>query len=298
MSGPILVFGAGGQLGQTLLAAGREAKLDFRGLTRVEADLLDEAGIAEAIAREQPRLIVNAAAYTAVDKAESNESDALAGNVTAPHNLASAAARADIPFVHISTDYVFDGTSTRPLVETDPVAPIGVYGRTKAEGEAVVRQAAPKHFILRTAWVYSAFGNNFLKTMLRLAGERDELRVVGDQFGNPTATLDIANAIFALDHHLGGREVGADGAAFGTYHFAGTGITSWHGFAALIVDEAATITGRHPTVTAISTSEYPTPVRRPANSALDSSLFEATFGYRAEPWQSRTRSIVRKILAD
>jgi len=168
---------------------------------------------------------------------------------------------------------------------------LGVYGRTKAEGEARVRAAQPAHVILRTAWVYSPHRHNFLKTMLRLAGERDELRVVADQQGNPTATIDIAEAILAVHAALT-----AGSTAFGTYHFAGSGTTSWHGFASAIVEEAAPFTGRHPRVTAIATADFPTPVRRPAYSALDSSLFEKTFGYRAAPWQDRAAETVRRLL--
>ena len=212
----MLVFGAAGQVGRTLLEACDTRAIAAIGLTRADVDITDREAVADAIARARPRLIVNAAAYTAVDKAESNETDAIAGNVTGPAILAACATEAAIPIIHISTDYVFDGTSDRPLVESDPVAPIGVYGRTKAEGEVAVRKTAPEHLILRTAWVYGVHGHNFLKTMLRLAGERDELRVVADQFGNPTATIDIAEAILAVDRHIqqGGR-------AFGTYHFAG-----------------------------------------------------------------------------
>ena len=193
-----------------------------------------------------------------------------------------------MPLVHVSTDYVFDGTKAGPYRECDPIAPLGVYGRTKARGEAAVREAAPKHVILRTAWVYGVYGQNFLKTMLRLARTQDRLRVVADQIGCPTATRDIADAVFAV----------ADAAApsWGTYHVAGSGSTSWHGFAETIVAAAAPILGRQPPVEAIATADYPTPARRPANSQLDSSLFAATFGLRAAPWAQRTREVVATLL--
>ena len=292
MNRPILVVGAGGQLGRTLVELATSRSMPVTGLTRADLDITDADAVRRAIDAASPHIIINAAAYTAVDKAESNEADAISGNVIGPAILATAAAEAGLPLIHISTDYVFDGTAAHPLTEADPVSPIGVYGRTKAEGEARVREIAPKHFILRTAWVYSAYGNNFLKTMLRLAGERDELKVVADQHGNPTAAIDIAEAILAVDRHL--RAEG--GASFGTYHFAGAGITTWHGFASAIVEAAAPITGRRPKVTPITSAEFPTPVRRPANSALDSTRFTGVFGYRSAPWQDRTRETVARLL--
>ena len=291
MGGSVLVVGAGGQLGRTLVELLGMRGDAVVGLARADLDVTDADAVRRAIGAAKPRIIVNAAAYTAVDKAESNEAEAIAGNVTGPAILAKSAAEAGLPMIHISTDYVFDGRAAHALTEDDPVAPIGIYGRTKADGEAAVREALPAHFILRTAWVYSAYGNNFLKTMLRLAGERDELRVVADQHGNPTATIDIAEAILAVDRHQG---AGGDG--FGTYHFAGTGATTWHGFASAIIEAAAPITGRKPKVTPITSADFPTPVRRPANSVLDSARFASVFGYRSAPWQDRTRATVARLL--
>ena len=190
MSGSIkfLVLGAGGQLGQTVLELAAQKDMEAVGAKRSEIDITDESAVRSAIKHVQPTIILNAAAYTAVDKAEANEAEAVAGNVTGPAVLARAAQAAGLPIIHISTDYVFDGSRAGARLESDSIAPLGVYGRTKAEGEARVRAENPAHIILRTAWVYSTYGNNFLKTMLRLAGERDELRVVADQTGNPTAT--------------------------------------------------------------------------------------------------------------
>ena len=294
MSGGVklLVLGAGGQLGQTVLELAALKGVAALGAKRSEIDITDEAAIGAAIRHVQPTVILNAAAYTAVDKAEANEAEAVAGNVEGPAAIARAARASGLPVIHISTDYVFDGSQPGARVESDPVAPIGVYGRTKAEGEERVRAENPAHLILRTAWVYGPYGSNFLKTMLRLAGERDELRVVADQTGNPTATVDIAEAVLAAAAHL---ERGGKG--YGTYHFAGDGITSWHGFASEIVALAAPITGRKPVVTAIATAESPTPARRPANSALDSTLFATTFGYRAAPWRRRTAETVNRLLS-
>lgn len=287
MSGPILVFGAGGQLGQEMLLLAQTRGIEAKGLTRADADILDPLAVDRAIGEINPRLVLNAAAYTAVDKAESESDAAQASNVRGAGNVARAAAAANIPIVHISTDYVFDGGKTTAYVETDPLSPLGVYGRTKAEGEAAVRAANPQHIILRTAWVFGRFGANFLKTMLRLARERDALRVVADQHGCPTSTLDLAEAILSVDQALS-RHL----APWGTYHFTGSGATSWHEFATAIVDAQAPFTGKAPPVAEITTADYPTPAKRPANSELDSSLFTKTFGYRAGDWRTRTRETI------
>jgi dTDP-4-dehydrorhamnose reductase len=289
--GPILVFGAGGQLGREIGDLAQRTGETVIGVAHAEADVADQDAVDAAIAKAAPRLIINAAAYTAVDKAETEPEAAFAANVLGPEALALAAARAQTPIVHISTDYVFDGAKTGAYVEEDPVAPLGVYGRTKAEGEARLRAATARYVILRTAWVYGAYGANFLKTMLRLARERDELRVVADQRGCPTATEDLAQAVFAID-----RRVAEGAEPWGLYHFAGTGVTTWHGFACEIVEAAAAFLGKRPRVTAIETRDYPTPARRPANSELDSARFAAAFGYRAAPWQSRTHEVVRRLV--
>jgi dTDP-4-dehydrorhamnose reductase len=293
MSAPLLVFGAGGQLGQEVLTLAARQGLEAVGCRRARADITDFKAIEAVMKAVSPRLVLNAAAYTAVDRAESEPEAAFAANVTGAENIARAAAAQDVPVIHISTDYVFDGTKTSAYVESDPVAPLGVYGRTKADGEARVRAVNARHFILRTSWVYGQFGANFLKTILRLARERDELRIVADQHGCPTATEDLAEAIFAIDHACAsGHDV------FGTYHFAGQGATSWHGFASVIAAAQAQLTGRCPKVLPITTADYPTPARRPANSELDSSLFASVFGYRAQSWQSRAKATVEILLRD
>lgn len=291
MSGPIAVFGAGGQLGQEFLGLARQRGIDVAGFTRAEADISDEDAVRRALDAARPRLVVNAAAWTAVDKAESDPEGARRGNATGPAKLARATAAAGVPFVHFSTDYVFDGAKSGPWVETDAIAPLGVYGATKAEGEALVREAAAKHVILRTSWVYGVHGANFLKTMPRLARERDELRVVADQRGCPTATLDLAEAILAIDRAISNGE-----APWGVWHFAGTGATTWHGFASEIIDAAAPRIGKRPAVAAITTAEFPTPAKRPANSELDSGKFAKALGYRAAPWQDRAREAVSQLL--
>ena len=288
MSGPLLVFGAGGQLGREVLARAASAGRAVYGLARSEADIADAAAVAAVVARIRPSFILNAAAYTGVDKAETEAAAARAANVAGAANVARAAAALDVPLVHVSTDYVFDGTKSEPYHEGDALAPLGVYGRTKADGEAAVREIAGRHVILRTAWVYGIYGANFLKTMLRLARTHDRLRVVADQVGCPTATRDIAAAVFAV--------ADATAPAWGTYHFAGTGSTSWHGFAEAIVTAAAPGLGRAPPVDAIAAADYPTPARRPANSRLDSSAFAAAFGVRAAPWRQRAEETVATLL--
>jgi dTDP-4-dehydrorhamnose reductase len=288
---PVVLLGAADQLGREVSNLAERLGKKVVGCTRSQVDITDQAAVADLIARTKPRLVVNAAAYTAVDKAESDPEGTMAANVIGPHVLATAAANARVPIVHVSTDYVFDGAKVGPYVEDDPIAPIGVYGRTKAEGEARVRAATARHVIVRTAWVYGVHGANFLKTMLRLANERDELRVVADQRGSPTATLDLAEAIFAIDRRI------VEGAEpWDTFHFAGTGATTWHGFASEIVDAAAQFTGKRSKVIAIGTEDYPTAARRPANSELDSSRFAAVFGYSAAPWRARTQDVVRQLL--
>jgi dTDP-4-dehydrorhamnose reductase len=287
----ILVFGGDGQLGQELarLAARREIALTT--LTHAQADIGDPAAVAAALDEHEPSLVVNAAAYTNVDRAETETSAAFAANALGPAVLADASADAQLPLLHISTDYVFDGTRARPYRESDPINPINAYGRGKAAGEAAVRQVQPRHVILRTSWLYGAFGHNFLKTMVRLAQEREELRLVADQRGSPTSTRDLANAILRIAPRLTlGEEV------WGTYHFTGSGVTTWHGFAFAIVAAQAPLTGRKPRVIPITTAEFPTPARRPANSELDCSRFAQTFGFRAREWAEEAAEITQAVV--
>ena len=288
----ILLFGANGQLGQEMVRAGAARKVPLVALSHAEADIADAGAVRDAIVRHKPALAVNAAAYTKVDLAEKEIEAARAANEIGPALLGDACNTAGIPLVHISTDYVFDGTKPAAYVETDEVSPASSYGRTKEAGERALRAAAPRHVILRTSWVYGEFGANFLKTMLRLAATRDELRIVADQRGCPTSTLDLADAILSIAPRLIAGDV-----VWGTYHFAGSGVTTWHGFASRIVAAQAPVTGRHPRVTPITTAEYPLPARRPANSELDCGLFERTFGIRARPWTEETDRITRALTA-
>ncbi|SFK73968.1 dTDP-4-dehydrorhamnose reductase [Methylocapsa palsarum] len=291
----ILIFGGGGQLGQELQRTAALKAMPYTAISHADVDISDTAAVSQALSAARPSIVVNAAAYTKVDLAEKDPDAARLGNEIGPGVIAAACAAAGTPLIHISTDYVFDGSKEGPYVETDPIAPLGVYGATKAAGEEAVRKAAPRHVILRTSWVFGAFGANFLKTMLRLARERDELRVVADQRGCPTSTGDIAGAILQIAPRLRSEVYGSE--VYGLYHFAGAGSASWHEFASRIIDAQAPFTGRHPKVTAIATSDYPTPARRPANSVFDCGKFIRTFGFGPRPWTLETDAVVRELFA-
>ncbi|MCW5724815.1 MAG: dTDP-4-dehydrorhamnose reductase [Maricaulaceae bacterium] len=276
----MLVFGGGGQLGGALRALAAETGAALSAPPRALADIADPAQVEAALAAARPGIVVNAAGYTAVDRAEREPDAAMRANALGPAVLARACANRGLPLIHISTDYVFDGAKTGPYVETDPIAPIGVYGRSKAEGETAVRAAHEQHVILRTSWVYGVYGANILKTILKLAAERDELRFVDDQRGCPTSTRDLAVAIFRTADAI------RNGAAhWGVYHFAGEGATTWRGFAEHAAAAQERHTGRKVTVTPIRTQDFPALAQRPANSALDSSLFARVYGVRARPWR-------------
>lgn len=286
----ILLFGGSGQLGRELTRASSARAIPLVALSRAQAAIDDEAAVRDAVRRYSHSVVVNAAAYTKVDLAERETEAAQQANEVGPGILASACTAAGVPLIHISTDFVFDGSKHGAYVENDPAEPINVYGRSKAAGERAVREAAPAHVIIRTSWVYGEFGHNFLKTMLTLAATRDELRIVADQRGCPTSTSDLAAAILTVAPRLAaGDDIS------GTYHFAGSGVTTWHGFAARIVAAQAPLTGRAPRVTAISTKDYPTAARRPPNSELDCSRFERVFGLRGLPWTDETERITRAL---
>ena len=288
----ILVFGGNGQLGQELLRESAARTMPLVALGRAQADITDRAAVCAAIAQHRPALVVNAAGYTKVDLAETDIEAARQGNEVGPAFIGQACAAADIPILHISTDYVFDGTKSGAYIETDPIAPINSYGRSKAAGERAIRAATPHHVVIRTSWIYGEFGQNFLKTMLRLAATREELRVVADQRGCPTSTRDLADAILKLAPRLiAGDDV------WGTYHFAGAGVTTWHEFASRIIAAQAPLTGRSPRVTAITTADYPTLARRPANSELDCGLFAKTLGIHGRPWTAEADAITLAVVS-
>jgi dTDP-4-dehydrorhamnose reductase len=288
----ILVFGGNGQLGQELNRAASMRAVALHALSHAEAEIADSAAVAAALARWKPSLVVNAAAYTKVDLAESNVEEARNGNEIGPQVVAEACAAAGIPMIHVSTDYVFDGTKQGAYQESDPVCPISVYGSTKAAGEDAVRRILKRHVILRTAWVYSEFGHNFLKTILRLAATRDELRIVADQHGSPTSAAELAEAVLNVaSAFLHDRTLA------GTYHFTAAGVTTWYGFATRIVESAAPITGRNPRVIPIATADYPTAAKRPANSLLDCRRFIEKFGFLPRHWTVGVDDTTRILVA-
>lgn len=288
----ILVTGREGQVARSLAERGGRHKIVFA--ARPEFDLADPDSIARAIDTSRPDLIISAAAYTAVDQAEDEPELAMAINGAAPGHIGRAAAKIGASVLHLSTDYVFDGSGTRAWREDDPTGPLGVYGKTKLAGEAALAASGATYAILRTAWVYSPFGGNFVKTMLRLAETRDALNVVADQHGNPTAASDIADALFAVAN-CWSRDPG-DGAN-AVYHFAGTGPTNWADFARAIFAESAKHGGPTCAVTGIPSSDYPTKAARAANSRLDSGKFAEIFGHCAPRWQESLSLTVARLLA-
>ena len=290
----LLLLGGNGQVGRELrrsLAPLGELVVATRegGAGDVAADFDAPESLAALVAGSAPDVVVNAAAYTAVDQAETDREAAFRVNAEAPAALARACAECGALLVHYSTDYVFDGNATRPYREDDPTAPLGVYGESKLAGEAAIRDSGARHAILRTAWVYAAHGRNFLRTMLRLAGERDALRVVADQVGAPTPASWIADATAAMLRR------GIDGA--GTWHVVADGETSWHGFASAIMREAvaAGLLARTPSVLPIGTADYPTPARRPAYSVLDTARLQRDFGLLPPGWEAGLRATLREL---
>jgi len=296
----ILVLGAGGQLGHELrraLAPLGELAVATRdgalgdGSQGLAADLADAASLARALDRAQADLVVNAAAYTAVDRAEDEPALADRINGRAPGEIGDWAAAHGARVIHYSTDYVFDGRATRPYREDDATAPLGVYGDSKLGGERALAASGARHLVLRTAWVYAARGHNFLRTMLRLARERDELRVVADQVGAPTPAHWLADATARIASRWSAR--GEDG----VYHLAAAGQCSWHGFAEAIVDGAARsgLLERAPRVVAIATADFPTRARRPAYSVLDGGRVERAFGIERPDWRAGLDEVLAQL---
>lgn len=284
MTRKIIVVGAGGQLGRELLFTA-PGDVQCIGLTRAELDVADPDAVRRCLEEHRPEQVINAAAYTAVDKAESEPGAARAGNVDAPANLARACAANDVRFIHVSTDFVFDGAASSPYAPAAPTNPLGEYGRSKLAGEQAVRDALPGALIVRTAWVYSARGNNFVKTMLRLMAERDELGVVADQVGTPTWAQGLARALW--------RAVELP-ALQGIYHWSDAGVCSWYDFAVAIGEEAVSLglLAREVNVRPIATADYPTPATRPPYSVLDKSASWRDLDVDGIHWRKQLRAML------
>jgi dTDP-4-dehydrorhamnose reductase len=292
-----VVFGRTGQVASELARAPRLAGVELSSIDRAEADLAGPAGdIAAALSRHAAGaasiVVINAAGYTAVDRAEGEAEACQAANCRGPAAIARACAERGYPLIHLSTDYVFDGRKPEPYREDDPVAPESVYGRSKLAGEEAIRAAGPAHVILRTAWVYSPFGTNFVKTMLRLGRERPELGIVNDQLGCPTAAKDIAETIVSIATRLAAGK--ADG--YGTFHYCGAGACTWFDFAREIFAHAARWGYQPPRVKPITTADYPTAARRPANSVLDCSKIRAVYNIGTRPWQTAVAACIEELL--
>jgi dTDP-4-dehydrorhamnose reductase len=286
----IVVFGAGGQIGREV---GRTAWLPGQTILLLDGkavDITKSAAVGAMLRREAPDLVINLAAFTAVDRSENEPDRAWAVNCAGAAHIAAACRETAIALIHLSTDYVFDGRKTGPYREDDAVGPLGVYGSSKEAGERAVRAALAQHVILRTAWVFGAHGANFVKTMLRFAAERPVLRVVSDQQGCPTPAADIAAALTVIARHIERGEV-----KWGTYHFAGDNPTSWYSFAEAIFDLAAPQIATRPKVEPITTDQYPTPAQRPMNSVLDCSKIHDTFGIFAPSWRESLAEVIREI---
>ena len=286
------ITGGTGQVGTELVRRADSWNFDIVAPNRVELNLLDETEVYSQLDQTRPDIVVNSAAFTAVDAAETESDAAFQVNRDAVRIVADSCTQLSIPIIHLSTDYVFDGTKAGTYDESDLICPIGVYGKSKEAGEVVVREISGKHVILRTSWVYAAHGNNFVKTMLRIGKERQKLNVVNDQFGTPTFAGDIADAIFSiankvLDHNTS--------QFWGTYHYTAKGWTTWKGFAEVIFEKASTWLLNKPYVKGIPSSQYPTAAKRPSNSVLNCSKIDLKFRPPRRHWQEGLDEVLSEL---
>jgi dTDP-4-dehydrorhamnose reductase len=290
----ILVTGRNGQIATSLRELARSSGREVVALGRPALDLAGDPGAIErAIVDAGPEVVIAAAAYTSVDLAENDADTARAINVRGAEAVAAAAKRLGVPLLHLSTDYVFDGCKEAPYVESDPTCPTSVYGETKRDGEDAALRCYDNVAIMRTAWVYSPFGNNFVKTILRLANERDEVGVVADQIGNPTNALDLAGGLLAIAENLRNSN---DASFRGTFHMAASGSASWAEFAEAIIETSRQFGGPTARVRHIATSEYPTVAKRPADSRLDCAKLEQVHGVRLPHWKKSAEAIVARLI--
>ncbi|MGD8665140.1 MAG: dTDP-4-dehydrorhamnose reductase [Desulfobacterales bacterium] len=288
----VVITGANGQLGRELVHQAQSADFDVHPFDHQQFDITNENHIKQVLTGLSPAVVINAAAYTNVDRAEDEPDRAYAVNSEGPDYLARYCADYRHALIHISTDYVFDGTTDRPYRENDPIAPLGIYGQSKAKGEAAVRSALPEHVIVRTSWLYSVHGHNFVKTILKLAAAKKVLKVVADQLGSPTSAADLAAATLVIARKIGS----AENLAWGTYHYCGAGITTWHALAEHIIDLAAPYSALQTRqVEAISTAEWPTRAPRPLYSALDCTRLKVQFGIDTQPWQQSLQDTIERI---
>lgn len=289
----LLCIGHSGQVARALNERSAARQIRCACFGRPDLDITSDESIAAAVSNIQPDVVINAAAFTQVDHAEQNSDQAFAINADGPEILAKLCAARELPLIHLSTDYVFDGSLNRPYRETDATGPINVYGKSKLAGEDAVRASWARHVILRTSWVYSPFGGNFVETMLRLAKERGAASVVDDQYGTPTSALDIADAILDLAAKLT-RDAPTD--LFGTFHYTASGAGTWADLAALVFEIYQDRTGAKVGLNRIPTSDYPTPAARPLNSRLNTAKVRETFGINPVDWASAVRQTVHRLL--
>lgn len=290
----VLITGANGQLGREVARQSQAFDFEVDAFDHQQLDISNEKRIQQALAQLCPSVVINAAAYTHVDRAEDEPDLAYAVNTDGPRYLAQYCAANHLALIHISTDYVFDGTKNQPYQENDPIAPLGIYGQSKARGEAAIRSVLPHHIIVRTSWLYGVYGHNFVKTILRLAFEKKTLKVVADQFGSPTSAAELAETILIITRQIAKPHTHL----WGTYHYCGAGITSWHGLAEKIIELAAPYTKlRTCQVRAIATDAWPTAAPRPPYSALNCTRLKHQFGIDPLPWQQSLKETIERIFS-
>ncbi|MDY6791227.1 MAG: dTDP-4-dehydrorhamnose reductase [Thermodesulfobacteriota bacterium] len=291
----LLIIGSNGQLGSELVIECRRNNFLYLAVDLPEFNIADPSCVEKILTEFKPSMVINASAYTNVDQAETESEMAFSVNSIGPANLAVCCNKKQIPLIHVSTDYVFDGSKGQPYTESDPVSPLGIYGKSKAEGENKLRSILKQHVILRTSWLYGAYGNNFVKTMLRLGNEKGVIKVVSDQYGCPTCAADLAEAAVDISKQI----ILNNKTAWGTYHYCGLGITTWHKFAKTIFEIAAQYQNyKVPSVEAVTTDQYPVRTKRPAFSALDCSLVKQHFGISIKSWQESLKKTIEHILMD
>ena len=289
----LLIIGSKGQLGSELVRECKRNEFSYLALDLPEFNIADPSQVEKTFADFKPSIVINASAYTNVDKAETEPEIAFSVNSDGPANLAVSCDKNRIPIIHVSTDYVFDGSKGQPYFESDPVSPLGVYGKSKEAGESKLRSILKQHIIVRTSWLYGTYGNNFVKTMLRLGNEKEIIQVVSDQYGCPTCAADLVEAAIDISKQISQNLK----ITWGTYHYCGIGTTTWHKFTKAIFEIASQYQNFKVTsVEAITTAQYPTRAKRPPFSALDCSLIKKRFGINTKPWQKSLEKTIERIL--